>query len=179
MTSFYERITDKVTLPGVIGVALVAIPSYIVFKECVAPKVAVKYHNVVDTYSTVAPTKEEDILEAKVKSENLRAGPAFIYSHVYHNRRTERVKSAYTSVWSLVNQNLDSGNRVFKVAVTDNDVKILNVVRRLLLDELEQDGYSASVTIHQMDNNTVKIQQVNSEDETAQPAEYYLDVAIL
>ena len=191
MTSFYEKITENVSdkvhlsMAQIVAIACISIPGFFIVKECVGPKVAEKYHHIKEhvvnspTFTTSAPLHEEDILEAKVKSENLRPGPAFLNSHIYHNRRTERVKAAYTNVWSLVNQNLDSGNRTFKVATTDDDIKILNVVKRLLIDELDQDGYTATISIHPMLSNADKVTVHQSDEEDVKPSNYYLTITIL
>jgi hypothetical protein len=175
MSSLYEKISDRLNLSiyQILALGLVSAPSYFIVKDCIIPKFKEKYNN-----WTCVSLKEEDILEAKVKSENLRVGPAFVYSHIYHNHRTERAKSAYTAVWSLVNQNLDLGNRIFKVAVADDDIHILNVVRRLLIDELEQDGYSATVTIHPMKND-ISVDCDSKLPDDTKLFEYYLEISIL
>lgn len=184
MSFIYDNVTDKIHLDAwkVLGLTLVSIPSYFIIKDCLVPKASATFHNYADNCNrlrSTRPNQEEDVLEAKVKSENLRPGPAFLNSHVHHNRRIGRVKSAYTAVWTLVNQNLDLGNRDFKVALTDNDVKILNVVRRLLIDELEQDGYSATISIHLMNNNAWDDNITSHADtDSIKPSEYYFDIAI-
>lgn len=193
MTSFYEKVTENVSdkvplsIAQIVAIACISIPGFFIVKDCVGPKVVDKYHHlrdhvVNDTFSTHAPLHEEDILEAKVKSENLRPGPAFLNAHIYHDRRIERVKNAYTNIWSLVNQNLDSGNRCFKVAATDDDVKILNVVKRLLIDELDRDGYTATVSIHPMVSTAEKVFNVSHQDsdaDTSKTSDYYFTVNIV
>jgi hypothetical protein len=179
MNRICEKIADNVTMMQALGIALISVPGFFIVKDYVAPKVNTKYHH--SALSTWCPSREESLLESKVKSENLRAGPAFVYFQSYHNRRTERVKSAYTAVWSLVNQNLDQGNRVFKVAITDDDISIVNVVRRLLIDELTKDGYNANITIHPMNNHNGnrddKIAMYNEGDDH-KTSEYYFHIFI-
>lgn len=147
--SLCNRLKDA-PISTVAGILLVSIPGYILCKEYVAPNVQKKYEVMSSSMSTTK-MNEEDILESKVKSENLRSGPAFLSHHAYHGRRTDRVKSAYGSVCNLVNQNLDVGNKIFNVAVGEDDPIILNVTKRLLIDELDKDGYIAQVSIHAYD----------------------------
>lgn len=150
MESVYNKVKDVKISTAAIILAL-SVPGYIICKEYVAPCMASQYHTVRTDLISKASSKlntEEDILEAKVKSENIRSGPAFLNSHAYHNRRTERVKSVYGGICNSVNQNLDQGNKIFQVSVNEDDMVILNVVRRLLLDELDKDGYTARVSIH-------------------------------
>jgi hypothetical protein len=170
----YDKVTG-ITAVQACCIAAIAIPGYLMYTECKAQKVNSSGSwstKITDTFKTEGGKKksakghEEDILEAKIRSENLRPGPAFLDAHLYHNRRTERVKTAYTSSWSLVNQNLESGNRHFRVAISENDLHILNVVVRLLVEELGQDGYTAEVSIHPLKENK------NIEEE------FYLDIDI-
>lgn len=147
MTSFYNKVTN-LSLPEAVGIAIISIPSYIIYKDCVKPTLKNTFSNTLHVPHKTSPIQsEEDILESKIRSENLRPGPAFLDSHAYHSRRVERVKSAYSSIWNLVNQNLDLGNQTFKVALAENDRKVLNVCKRLLIDELLTDGYVATVQI--------------------------------
>jgi hypothetical protein len=170
----YDRFTS-ITLPDVIGLTLLAIPSYIIFNECVKPKlgrVAEKVHN--KTTHAVS-NEEEDILESKIRSDAVRPGPAFLNSHDYHTRRVERCKAAYNTAWSDVNSNLDVGNRQFVISFTENDENILNVVKRLLKDELSIDGYTASIEINQCstpfsDIVSTSSSSSSSDEQTPQPA---------
>src|SRR5689334_21420741 len=147
MESIYSKMKDIKVSTAVILLAL-SVPGYILCREYAAPCMASKYHAVRTSSSKL--NSEEDILEAKVKSENIRSGPAFLNSHAYHNRRTERVKSVYGNICNSVNENLDQGNKVFQVSVNEDDTVILSVVRRLLIDELDKDGYTARVSIHRI-----------------------------
>jgi len=174
MQSLCNKIKD-VDVPCAVTLLLVSVPSYYVVKNHVVPTIKEKYHHVYT--EPIHINKEEDILEAKVKSENIRSGPVFIDSHAYRGRRTERVKEAFNSVCQQVNKNLDSGNRVFKIPVDDDDRIILNVTRRLLLDELSIDGYNATVLVEKTPIfDTVNI---NNEDEVKEkPKPYNLLVTI-
>lgn len=187
MSAMYNKVTG-ITAAQAVGIAAIAIPGYIIYTECkkgkTSPyKVTRKWSETfTDSFnSTTTPTKkaftEEDILEAKIRSENLRPGPAFLDSHSYHNRRTERVKTAYNACWSLVNQNLESGNRQFKVAITENDIHILNVLQRLLVEELGQDGYTAKVKVNPMKRIT-ETGNAKSAVREVEEDEFYLKVEL-
>lgn len=158
-----------------------SVPGYIVCKEYVAPCMSSQYHAVrtdlTSRTSNNTISSEEDILEAKVKSESIRSGPAFLNSHAYHNRRTERVKSVYGSICHSVNQNLDQGNKIFQVCVDEDDAVILNVVRRLLIDELDKDGYTAKVSIHRITTIEKTPSEDTSEDEIKQKS--YFEITIV
>src|SRR6478609_3428701 len=174
-----NRIKDA-PVTTVAGILLVSVPGYIICKEYIVPTIkhgGCQGYNVICSGTNVI--KEEDVLESKVKSENLRSGPAFLNHHTYHGRRTDRVKSAYNSVCNLVNQNLDSGNKTFNVAVEEDDPIILNVTKRLLIDELDKDGYSAMVSIHELDPlDDIKVTRQSS-DENEDKTTYYFSVTIV
>lgn len=147
MESICNKIRDM-DLSTVAKVLVISVPGYILGKKYIVPVLSKKYTDMkYDLSGTNCINTEEDILEAKVKSENVRSGPAFINAHAYHGRRMERVKNAYVNVCNLVNQNLDLGNKNFFVSVGEDDPIILKVVRRLLIDELDKDGYTAKVDI--------------------------------
>lgn len=177
MESLCNRMKD-VHITSLATLLLVSIPGYIVCKDYVAPAVLEKYNTLNTDFTAV--NQEEDILEAKVKSENIRSGPAFLNSHVYHGRRTERVKSAYSSVCHSVNQNLDLGNKVFKVSINEDDRIILNVVRKLLIDELDKDGYSANVSVHKTESwNKIDTVTKQDSDNENQHYPFYFVVTIV
>ena len=124
-----------------VGILLLSIPGYIVLTDSCHKKIFSK-----DVF--FAKRDEEDFIALKLRSESLRPGPPFVQSIIYHNRRTERAKAAYTSAWNLVNQNLDNGNKLFEFTLDEeDDFNILNVVKVLLEEELEIDGYKAKIQI--------------------------------
>ena len=140
--SLYNNVTG-ITLPEAVGIVMIAIPGYILFKD-------LKNHRCYQSRRLKIreiETHEEDIIESKIRSESIRPGPPFVDSHQYHLRRVERVKTAYSTAWNLVNQNLDQGNKSFKIAVVEDDLNLLNVVQRLLIEELSTDGYKAAISI--------------------------------
>ncbi len=175
MNSVYNKVTN-LSIPEMVGLVIITIPGYIIYKDCISHKINHVLHT---RKPDVMETQEEDILEAKIRSENFRPGPAFLNSHTYRTRRVERVKAAYTSIYNLVNQNLDLGNQNFRVALSENDKKILNVCRRLLIEELSQDGYSANITIHEMGSGVKDVLSSASIDsETVIQHDFYFDITI-
>lgn len=132
---------------------MVSLPGYILCKELSGPTIYEQFERFNIRQTKKLHDKEEDILEAKIKSENVRSGPAFLDSHVYRSRRTERVKSIYSSIYNIVNHNLDVGNKHFCVSTSEDDRIILNVVKRLLIDELDKDGYTATISVLPVDKD--------------------------
>lgn len=172
--SIYNK-TTGLSIPEVVGLVMIAIPGYILYKDCLKTPLKYKIHELNKIHPDIC--QEEEIIEAKIRSESLRPGPPFLDSHQYHTRRMERAKSAYSSAWSLVNQNLDLGNKSFKVAVTENDKNILNVVRKLLIDELDIDGYRAVINTYSMDKWS-RSDFPTSETDNESKYDFYFDITV-
>jgi len=155
---------NYVSLPEAVGIAMISVPFYLIYRDFFHDKMKHTY-----CPQSHRPSEEHQLC-SRIRSESARPGPAFVSSHVYHSRRTERTKDAYKTAYDLVNQNLQSGNRSFKIALTENDVKILNVVRKLLLEELAADGYDSEI------GNPIFLQTDNEDSENND--QYYLEVTV-
>jgi len=144
MESICNKIKD-VNVPTVAALLAISVPGYFVCKNYVLPKLerceALNMHRSHDKIPSA-----EDVLEARVRSENIRIGPTFLEHRSYHDRRSERVKSAYSAACDIVNNNLDRGNRCFDVVIEEDDEIVLNVVKRLLTTQLIKDGYVVKVS---------------------------------
>ena len=184
MNTFYNKI-QNVSLPEILGLAIISIPGYIIYKDLAKPNIKKLYNknshkikrlksDLKNEIHQVIDEEEENSLETKIRAESLRPGPAFVSSSTYNIRRTERVKSAYATIWNLVNQNLDLGNQSFKVTTTENDKRILNVCKNLLLHELKTDGYESSVALHSIYNEDAD----DNSEESQTIKNYYLDISI-
>ena len=149
--NLYNRVSS-VTLPQIAGLTLLAIPSYLIYKEHLEGKHILSKKS---KRSKTQKPEEEVILSEKLKSETVRAGPAFLDSHVYHTRRLDRVKTAYNAVWTAVNEALNSGHQTFTVPLQEDDKRIQNVIKDILVEELGTDGYESSVSIQQTQDGTV------------------------
>lgn len=150
----YDKISS-ITFAEIVGILALTIPTCLIVNKCICPKISklCKKDNI------KSEMKEEDIIKTKIRSENLRPGPPFIQSHIYHNRRTERAKSAYTNAWEIINHNLDNGNRQFEFSLEDeDDLHILNVVKKLVIEELQIDGYNVKIYINK--TPTEKLQHI-------------------
>ena len=96
--------------------------------------------------SALAYTDSNDMkmLECKVKSQQMRVGQNFVEKNVYKTRRAERVKTLYGKLWEDVNENLENGNKEFVVNLDETDENIVQVVYKMLREELKQDGYNST-----------------------------------
>jgi hypothetical protein len=146
-----ETICDKlraVHISTLATLALLSVPGYLVYQEYVSPHVTERYTHLHKMKTLKSEyEREEEILVSKIKSENSRSGPAFLNSHAYRIRRIERAKSVYNTLSASVNQNLDNGNKVFYINVEEDDPVIVKVVRQLLIDELNKDGYTTLISV--------------------------------
>lgn len=133
------------TLFGFIAGIGIGIPGYILYKNSNCNDDYCNEKRLIKT--KIEKNTKVDILSEKVRLNNLRPGPAFVDSQIFHDKRVQRTKDAYTSIWTLVDDNLNRGNSSFSVAITEDDQTILNVVKKLLLEELATDCYSASVKL--------------------------------
>jgi hypothetical protein len=88
---------------------------------------------------------------SKVKSGNIRVGPAFLDKSVYMTKRANRIKTIYDGIYSDVNSRLLEGERQFTIEIADSDEKIMTVIKTILEEELNHDGYSARITVDKQD----------------------------
>jgi len=89
---------------------------------------------------------EEDIL-TDVLTCDKRLVPDFVPSSTYKSLRTERAKTVLSELGGIINQNLENGNREFEIHVSDPDQHIIQVVKRLLIQQLKEQGYVVTMTM--------------------------------
>ena len=173
------RITNC-TLSEICVATAIAVPSYFLARDVVAPQLKRAYRENQRSLrvreSRTVPCSEEEILRAKVLSENIHPGAPYVDSHVYHTRRTERVKSLYSSCHTAVNDNLEQGNRVFDIAIYDSDEKIVNVTRRLLLEQMALDSYDVRIEQHVCSDCDELLFGLNDEEKSAK---FYFHITVV
>lgn len=127
-------------LQDFIGMAIVALPGILLFDKLKDGSQAFIHH---EKYPMDV---EEDIL-TDVLTCDKRLCPEFVSSSTYKSLRTERAKTALTELGGIINQNLENGNREFDMHVSDPDKHIVEVVRRLLIQQLNEQGYAVKITL--------------------------------
>jgi hypothetical protein len=144
----------------------ISVPGYVVYKRYISPRITKD-----QTTETLIQSMEEEqnILESKLKLE-MRTKPAYVDPQIYYVRRLERIKSTSRYLYELVNNNLDQGNKQFWIPCDENDPVILNVVRRMLIDELNYNGYTVEVTL--TTNESTNDQNTNDQIERNKQGEY-------
>lgn len=126
-------------LQDFIGVAIVALPGILLFDK-------LKGCPYVVSHEQRQTDIEEDIL-TDVLTCDKRLCPKFVPSSTYKSLRTERAKTALSELGGIINQNLEVGNREFDIHVSDPDRHIVEVVRRLLLEQLNEQGYAVRISM--------------------------------
>lgn len=134
-------------LPDLIGISILLLPG-ILLCERVYDKIQASH-----CCKSLKEDSEENVI-CDILTCDKRISPSFIPSLQYKTLRTERAKNALKEITPLVNQNLEVGNRHFLVPISDSDEHIMEVVRRLIISHLNEDGYEVDCNIRDQSDGT-------------------------